>query len=121
MHVDLTLQLLQGSARSARLPGEARREGSATHQEDHFMTQVTTTAFHAAGLVAESYSLHACNRLLTAHICLTAGLPSVQFGACLNQTATEQKMLLLPSSKMLIYDQEMPEAARDAGLLALPS
>ena len=120
MRVDLTLQLLQGSARSARLPGEACREGSATHQEDHFMTQVTTTAFHAAGLVAESYSLHACNRLLTAHLshCRT---PSVQFGACLNQTATEQKMLLLPSSKMLIYDQEMPEAARDAGLLALPS
>ncbi|DBA80626.1 TPA: hypothetical protein ACH3X1_007876 [Trebouxia sp. C0004] len=28
-----------GSARSARLPGEARREGPAIHQQDHFRTQ----------------------------------------------------------------------------------
>lgn len=61
--------MLQGSARSACLPGEACREGSAIHQEDHFMTQVTTTAFHAVGLMADPYSLRAFKSFLTAHIC----------------------------------------------------
>ena len=38
------------------------------------MTQVTTTAFHASGLMAESCSLHACNTFLAAHFqpCRTA-------------------------------------------------
>ncbi len=45
-------------------------------------------------------------------IFIAAELLFAQFGACLNQTAAEQKMLFLPNSKTPMHFQKMPKATK---------
>ncbi len=70
------MRMLQGSAGSAGLPGEERRQGSATHQEDHFMTQVITTAFNVVCGNLPYHQLRSCQL----HGC--ACFLAVQFHHC---------------------------------------
>lgn len=129
--------MMQGSARSAGLPGEAGREGSGIHQEDHFITQVTTSPFHASGLMAESCSLHACNTFLAVHfhpcrtsVCTVWRLfepkcrrKGMAVAAILLPTAGHLHMTrrCLKQQSCSARDAPCPVVQQGTGLLALPS